>query len=410
MPPAPIEPRPKRCNLRCDLAVLGGGLAGGLIALALAARRPDLDVRVIERGPRLGGRHVWSCFASDMPEGGEALLAQIVAATWQGYEVRFPGLSRQLTTPYHSLTAERLDAAVLAALPEGRVLCGADVTTATPTQVVLADGRVIEAGAVIDARGTAGLPHMAGGWQKFLGRTLRVAGGHGLARPVVMDATVAQHDGYRFVYCLPFSPDEVFVEDTYYADRPELDHALLRERIDAYAAQQGWQVEAVTYEETGVLPVIAAGNFDRFWRASGDIEARAGARAALIHPLTSYSLPDALRFAFALTALDNLSAERLGEFCHDWAAQHWRDGRFYRMLSRMLFGAAVPAERWRTLARFYALPEPLIERFYAGRSTAGDKLRVLSGRPPVPLVAAMASLLGRGRTLADLAPAFENHP
>lgn len=384
-----------------DLAILGGGLAGGLIALAMAAHRPELTVSIFERSEKLGGNHVWSFFASDMAAKGQALVEPLVAARWDGYSVRFPATSRHLTTPYRSADGTRLDAAVRAALPAERIVTGVEVAEAGPTHVTLSDGRRFEAGAVIDARGAQGLPHMAGGWQKFLGQTLRLASPHGLARPVVMDATVEQHDGYRFVYCLPFSETEVFVEDTYYSDTPDLDLPALRDRVAAYAAQAGWQVEAVAYEETGVLPVIATGDFEAFWRAGGDL-ARAGTRAALCHPLTSYSIPDAVRFALHLTTLDNLSAEALSRTSHDWAARHWREGRFYRMLSRMLFGAAEGPARWRMLARFYTLPEPLIARFYAGRSTALDMARVLAGRPPVPVGAALASLSGRGRPLADL--------
>ena len=54
------------------------------------------------------------------------------------------------------------------------------------------------------------------------------------------------------------------------------------------------------------------------------------------------------------------------------------------------------------LARFYRLPEALIERFYAGRSTGADMARVLAGKPPVPVLAAVAALAGGGRPLADL--------
>src|SRR3546814_11412760 len=35
---------------RCDIAIVGGGLAGGLAALAFAAKRAAPDVRVIEAG------------------------------------------------------------------------------------------------------------------------------------------------------------------------------------------------------------------------------------------------------------------------------------------------------------------------------------------------------------------------
>jgi lycopene beta-cyclase len=47
----------------------------------------------------------------------------------------------------------------------------------------------------------------------------------------------------------------------------------------------------------------------------------------------------------------------------------------------MLFRAAEPAQRWRVLSRFYGLPQPLIERFYGGRTTRGDAARILCGRP-----------------------------
>ncbi|WP_288487394.1 lycopene beta-cyclase CrtY [uncultured Novosphingobium sp.] len=385
-----------------DIAILGGGLAGGLIALALAARRPDVSVTVIEAGDRCGGDHVWSYFATDVKDGAD-LLEPLVAARWDGYFVRFPKRSRALRTPYRSITSERLDAVMRSVLPPERLLTGAVVTQALADRVVLADGRTITAGAVIDARGAAGLPHMAGGWQKFVGQMLRLKVPHGLTHPIVMDGSVSQTDGYRFVYALPFASDAIFVEDTYYADGPEIDLPALRERIAAYAAAQDWRVEAIEYEEKGALPVIAAGDFDAFWQATATAGvAQVGARAALIHPLTSYSLPIALRLALHLCTLDSLSGEAIEKACHTWARRHWRHGRFYRMLTQMLFGAAVPDQRYKVLERFYGLSERLIERFYAGQSNQMDMLRILAGRPPVPIGAAVASLRGKGRPLAPL--------
>ncbi|VWX52914.1 lycopene beta-cyclase CrtY [Novosphingobium sp. 9U] len=385
-----------------DIAILGGGLAGGLIALALATRRPELRVTVFEAGERCGGDHVWSYFASDVGDGAD-LLEPLVAARWDGYLVRFPKRQRSLRTPYRSVTSERLDLVLRATLPEGALLTGATVTQVAADRVTLADGRSFTTGAVIDARGAAGLAHMVGGWQKFAGQMLRLKVPHGLTHPIVMDASVAQADGYRFVYALPFTSDAVFVEDTYYSDSPSLDLPVLRQRIAAYAAAQDWRVEAIEYEETGVLPVVADGDFDAFWSAGEQPGiARAGARAGLLHPLTSYSLPIALRLAVHLCTLDKLSGEAVERACHAWAREHWRQGRFYRMLTAMLFGAAVPDQRYKVLERFYGLPEPLIERFYAGRSSSADMLRILAGKPPVPIGAAVASLRGKGRPLAPL--------
>jgi lycopene beta-cyclase len=51
----------------------------------------------------------------------------------------------------------------------------------------------------------------------------------------------------------------------------------------------------------------------------------------------------------------------------------------------MLFRAAAPAERYRVLERFYRLPDGLVRRFYAGAPSLLDRVRILSGRPPVPV-------------------------
>ncbi len=64
----------------------------------------------------------------------------------------------------------------------------------------------------------------------------------------------------------------------------------------------------------------------------------------------------------------------------------------------MLFDAD-PAERYRIFEHFYRVPEDLVERFYAVRSTPLDRLRVLCGKPPMPIPRAIAALAGHGAPL-----------
>jgi lycopene beta-cyclase len=208
-----------------------------------------------------------------------------------------------------------------------------------------------------------------------------------------MDACVDQADGFRFVYCLPFSADEVFVEDTYYSDTPDLDREALSARITAYAETQGWHVSAITREEQGVLPVVMDGDFDAFWPAADPV-ARIGVRGALFHPLTSYSIPDAVRTAGWLAREARLDAN-LGSAIRTRAQDHWRGGRFDRLLARMLFRAAHPPQRYRVLERFYRLPAPLIARFYAGRSTLVDRALILAGKPPVSVRRAFTAMMDK---------------
>jgi len=211
-----------------------------------------------------------------------------------------------------------------------------------------------------------------------------------------MDATVAQTGGYRFVYLLPFDAMTVLVEDTVYADGPALDRPALAERIDAYVRSRGWTVEAVVGEEQGVLPIALDGDIDAFW-TEGPTVARAGLAAALFHPVTGYSLPDAVGLARAIATEADLSSSSLRALTESRSKRLWRERGYYRLLNRMLFRAAEPAQRWRVFQRFYGLPEGVVRRFYAGQSTMADKLRILSGKPPVPVAAALQQLRETGR-------------
>ncbi|RYE37567.1 MAG: lycopene cyclase, partial [Hyphomicrobiales bacterium] len=253
-----------------DIAILGGGLAGALIALELAASRPELSVLLVEGQSSFGGNHIWSFFQSDISPQDSALVDPLVVSRWTGYDVHFQGHSRRLRTPYRSITSERLNRHLHEVLPEPSLLTGTPVVSASQRTFTLADGQTYRTGGVIDARGIHSLPHMQGGWQKFAGQVLTLEQPHGLDCPIVMDARVEQVDGYRFVYCLPFSPNEVFVEDTYYSDTPDLDLPKLRARIAEYATTQDWTIASVSREETGVLPVIAAGDFQAFWETPGN--------------------------------------------------------------------------------------------------------------------------------------------
>ncbi|MGP7794997.1 lycopene beta-cyclase CrtY [Sphingomonas sp. CLY1604] len=379
-------------TIPCDVAIVGGGLAGGLIALALKAKRPDCDVRVIESGAAFGGDHVWSFFGSDVESADRWLVAPLVVHGWRGYDVAFPRLKRQVDATYYSLTSERLDAVLRERLPAQAVMTGRKVLAASATAVVLADGDRVEAGGVIDCRGPGDLATLDLGWQKFVGQELALREPHGAGGPTVMDATVAQIDGYRFVYCLPFAERTMFVEDTYYSDTPDLDGAAIGARIADYAAQRGWQVEAIVRGEAGVLPITLGGDFDAYWRSTGGNIAKAGMRAGLFQPATGYSLPDAVRLAVRIAGLTDLSGGALARFTHDHAAAAWKRGAFYRMLNAMMFRAGDPAERWRIIERFYRLDPTLITRFYAGRSSLRDKARILTGKPPVPVGAAIRVL------------------
>lgn len=370
--------------MSADLILVGGGLANSLIACRLLQREPGLDLRVLEAEARLGGNHTWSFHESDVSVEQLRWLGPLVEHRWPGYSVAFPGRRRRLAGGYCSLTGEHLHRVVAPLLGE-RLAVEAAVDRVEPDHVVLETGEVLEAAAVIDGRGDPELGGMALCYQKFVGQHLELEGPHGLAEPLLMDATVPQHDGYRFVYLLPFGAAEVLVEDTYYSESSKLDAALCRERIAGYVEARGWRVARLKREERGVLPIVLDGDIESFWAGVPRSQVRAGTRAALFHPTTGYSFPEAVHLADAVARERRLDSTALAELVRERSRRRWREQAFFRMLNRMLFLAAAPDERYRILEHFYRLPVDLIERFYAGQLRPADQLRILSGRPPVPV-------------------------
>lgn len=370
-----------------DLILVGGGLANGLIAWRLRTRRPELNILLLEADSEIGGNHTWSFHDGDLEPSQHAWIAPLVGSRWPRYEVVFPGYARTLESGYASIASDDFARVIKGALGPA-LRTGAPVEAVTPTTVLLADGELLDAGAVIDGRGPQPSTRLALGYQTFLGQEVRLTVPHGLSAPVIMDASVEQQGGYRFVYLLPFGPDRILIEDTHYVDTSAWEPERLRANIGAYAQARGWEIAEVLREEHGSLPIVLAGDVDGFWR---DLygQPASGLRAGLFHATTGYSLPHAVRLAERIAALPDLRAAALFDAIRDEANQAWRSQGFFRLLNRMLFLAGSPDKRWRVMARFYRLPAPLIERFYAARLRLFDKARILSGKPPVPVRAAM---------------------
>ena len=376
------------------VVIVGGGLAGALAALRLYQRRPDFPVLLLEAGESFGGNHTWSFFDSDVPAGTQDLVAALRPVRWPRHRVRFTTRERELAVAYNSVNAASLDSLVRARLPAAHWRLGAEAQKIAPRSVVLATGETIAARAVIDARGPrAAMPGMELGWQKFVGIEFAAAAPEPDCA-VVMDATVPQIDGYRFVYVLPMAADRVLVEDTYYSDGPDLNIPLIAERIRALAAERGLLGPELRCE-TGVLPILIGGDPAVFWPEDDPI-ARLGMTGGFFHPTTGYSFGLALQMAEELSNMPGeLDAAALARWSRSRFLQHWRETRFFRVLNRMLFHAAAPEQRHRVFAHFYRLPPERIARFYAGRLTLADQARILSGWPPVPVGAAIKALLRR---------------
>ncbi len=375
--------------------ILGGGLAGGLIALALAKQGRGAGVALIESDQQLGGNHTWSFHDTDLDDEGFDLVAELVAHRWPRHQVRFPAYSRIIETGYSSISSERFARVLTNRLSAAgaRVYLGKRVSTAGTSIVRLEDETVVRGDVVIDARGPKRtLDEDRVGFQKFVGLELELTCDGPWTMPLMMDATVAQVDGYRFTYVLPFSPRRVLIEDTVYSDNASIDVEECVRGILNYAARNGAEVARIVRREVGVLPLPIEAPRCVSLRALPGSPPCVGYRGGFFHAVTGYSLPIAVRVALAIAAAATPADTRdaVAATARTIEPQH----RFGRFLNRLMFAAMPPASRWKAFERFYRLPEATIARFYASRSTWRDRARVLLGRPPAGI--AWSRLLGAG--------------
>jgi lycopene beta-cyclase len=377
-----------------DCIFVGGGVANCLLAYWVKQKFPGIKLVIIEKDHSLGGNHTWSFHQTDVSKKDFSILAPFISKKWEGYSVAFPKYRRELSTPYLSIRSEDLDTKIRAEVP---VMFGVEVTGVAPHNVTGLGGQHWSARCVFDGRGFNPVHPQMVGYQKFVGLEVELENPHGLSKPMLMDATCEQKDGFRFFYALPWSETRLLVEDTRYSDSAHLSVEDFRQEIKTYCEKKGWKIASVLREEVGALPIPLRARYLPMDKGFPEIWAQrlvpsVGVRGGFFHSTTGYSLPDHVRLIQRVVQLDLVhrvvfpDLVRLGR---KTAKRQW----FFRLLNRMIFVGSRPEERYRILQFFYRMPRGLINRFYSGHLWPTDFLRIFMGRPPISVKAALKCLV-----------------
>jgi lycopene beta-cyclase len=365
-----------------NLAIIGGGLAGGLIALAASRAHPDRRVLLIEARPTLGGNHLWNFLGSDILAADRPILEPLITYGWRNYGVVFPSYQRMLATGLYGIRSDRFDQVLRQILPPHAVLSGRAAVAIGPNWVDLDDGTHIDADGVIDARGAGDLDLLDLAWRKFVGYELQLAGPHSVRNARLIEAGEDQDGGLGFFTLLPIESDKLFVEDVRYALDPALDIAEYAKRIFNLAARFGWKIIDSARGQAGALPIAMGGDFERYWQSGEDGVAKAGMRAGLFHPVTGASLADNMAVARLVAQLSDWSGEALHKALQDHARRAWKGRGFYRRFARQMVRHTPPAGQLGMLEALYAMDPAIISRFNRADLSLADRIGFgLSGGP-----------------------------
>jgi lycopene beta-cyclase len=379
-----------------DLVLVGGGLANSLIAWRMRQRRPGVRVLVLEREAHLGGNHTWSFFDSDLAAGPAGLARAARRAPVAGLQGSLPGLrpASRHTVQLHPVHAParccragaRRGLLVRRRRRRGATRRGAADRRPPPARARRHRRARPAAGGAARAR----LPEVRRprGAPRGAARARRAARdgcrrGAGRWLPVRLRAAARRRAGARRGHALQ--------------RRPGARRDALRARCRGLHRRAGLARPRAPSRRIGRAAHRAR---RRHRRLLGALRERRAAERPPRGPLS----PDHRLLAARRGRARRSRRGAARPVVVTVAGRHPRAFPHAVGAPAVLPDVephAVPGRRarrrHRVFRRFYTLAEPLIERFYAARPTPADRIRLLIGRPPIPVLPAL-------RCVPDRAP------
>jgi len=359
---------------RDGIVIAGGGLAACFAALAMARLRPEVPLLIVEESAAFGGEGFHNFAGAELGEDGAAPIGPPALERWPGFYVAFPGFSRNLKADWAGFAAADLHKAMVETLGPKQYRLGTKVVAVREDALVLDGGETIKAQGAIDARGAANFSTLDLLHEARLERLYRLAAPHRVDRPVLIDATVDQAGGLRFMQCVPLTQDRLLVADVCVSERGQSDD-LAGDRLDAYLSARGWKKRRTESSHARVRPLPVGGDFAAFWRLGGARVAKLGLRGGFVNPATGRTVADAVSTARLLASQRDFTGSALHDLFEAEAKQLWKKREFHRAIAGALAGAA-PEDRRALLERLYRLEPGLVARLQSDQLGLIDRMRV----------------------------------
>ncbi|MGV8871987.1 MAG: lycopene cyclase family protein [Rhodococcus sp. (in: high G+C Gram-positive bacteria)] len=363
-----------------DVAVVGLGPAGRSVAHRCAAA--GLDVLALDPHPLRTWTPTYSAWADELPSWlPESAVASIAPkpAVWTDHH-------RIIDRTYCVLDTGALQTTL--SLDGVRVLAGTAVDV-TGTRVTTADGTIVDAGHVVDARGTLDSRDLA--QQTAYGIVVE----RQRAEPILegsdawfmdwrTDNGARPGEAPSFLYAVALDDDRILLEETCLVGRPALDLTVLRMRLHHRLSQRNLEPTGNEDVERVRFSVEPPPRSKEHTRRGGPV--LFGSRSNLMHPATGYSV------AASLASADHLveqfhggSRSRGSRPVHIWTVQKLRNLGLRTALS--LQPEMVP----QFFSSFFSLPVELQRSYLSGHDDAvGTMTAMLKMFPTLPASARIA--------------------
>lgn len=344
--------------------IVGGGLTGSLIALALTRLRPEMPFLLIEQAGYFGGGPVTPFFRAAVPGDADWLIDPLIVAEWPSYYVGFDGFSLTVESPVDYLIQEQIHAEVVQSVPPERYRTGAVAVGGSARTVQLNDGEILEAALVIDARGDFPATDPGSEGIHILNRLVQFAAPHSLDRPILIDAAI-RTSPWTYLQYLPLGPSQLLIR---YVGGPA--GATMRSSANDPGLAEGGRVvrEFRTFEPFRLPKRPAPPTRPGWVRAHSAI-------GTLWHPTLSSPVACATRMALEIARRPSANPVLLAAaIAGSEAAAAERTSHLTGLIGAIQ--GEHPEGRTAALRHFYGLDPNIITRFDGEKSSSADYARM----------------------------------
>ncbi|KQU47812.1 lycopene cyclase [Rhodococcus sp. Leaf278] len=367
-------------DFSADVAVVGLGPAGR--ALAHRCSAAGLDVLALDPHPSRTWTPTYSAWADELP----SWLPETAVASTALEPAVWTDRHRIIDRTYCVLNTSALQSSLT--LDRARVLAGTAVDV-TGSRVTTSDGTIIDAGHVVDARGT------------FDSRDLAQQTAYGIvverqrAEPILegadawfmdwrTDNGASPREAPSFLYAVALDDDRVLLEETCLVGRPALGLDVLRTRLHHRLSERNLELTGREAVERVRFSVEPPPRSREHTGRGGPV--LFGSRSNLMHPATGYSV------AASLASADHLverfrggGHSRRRRTVHIWTVQKLRNLGLRTALT--LEPEMVP----QFFSSFFSLPVELQRSYLSGHDDAlGTMTAMLKMFPTLPSSARLA--------------------
>ena len=373
-------------NGTAHFAILGGGLAGLSLALALRAQRVPAHLTIIEPREHYTDDRTWCFWDTDRHP-----FRDLIAQRWPRWRTRTP--QRTATGESHHTPYCRLRAGAVYQRALDQLSGDPDVTLALGSHVtgicqgtVQTDRGALAPTAIFDGRPPPQRADWPGRMQQFLGRRLSFdRPSFEPGRCELMDFCLPQDLGIAFLYVLPEDRHTALIEATVLSAE-RVSQARLAALLETAIAERYGTPALVHGEENGAIPMLPHPPNEA---PEGTIAI--GTRAGAPRPSTGYAFLPIQRHSRALAQAAGRG--RLAQQPMRSAFTSWLD---------KVFLTALANNPWQAPAYFLQLfgkvPSHRLARFLMERGGAVDHARVMAALPVRPFM--QAALRGPQRLAA----------